>query len=63
MQRPRTSRAGIAARSSRNNHIFMEPFSEVFDDIAAWVRAPLSFEPRVESAGERTDIVDAAALK
>ena len=40
----------------------MEPFSEVFDDIAAWVRAPLGFEPRVESAGERTDIVDAVRL-
>lgn len=37
--------------------------SEVLDEIAAWVQSPLGVEPRVESAGERADIANAAALK
>jgi hypothetical protein len=37
--------------------------SEVLDEIAAWVQSVLGFEPRVEPAGERPHLADAAAPK
>lgn len=37
--------------------------SEVLDEIAAWVQSSLGFEPRVEPAGERPHLADAAAPK